>query len=271
MYHNYKEVYQDNYNEVLIVLIAVTIIFLVLTGIVIFIILFYQKKKFQHHQQLTTMDKQYTEELLRTKLEIQEETFKTISQEIHDNIGQTLSFVKLNLNTVDVSNAEDIKGKLAESKNLLTKSIHDLRDIARSLSPDFLNEIGLTGAIEQQLLLLEKSKQYKCTLAVEGEVYKNNQQCELVIFRIVQELLNNIVKHSEANTIKIEMKYLPEKLTITVCDNGKGFDTTAMQSTETNQGLGLRNMHNRMTLINGSMNIHSNANEGTSALIELPK
>ena len=261
----------DQYREVIIVIISGIIIFLVLTGIVIFILLYYQKKKFQHHKEITEMEKQYTEELLRTRLEIQEETFKTISQEIHDNIGQALSFVKLNITTINEKIPDDVKEKLTESKNLLSKSIQDLRDIARSLNPDFLTEIGLTGAIEQQLQLLEKTGQYKTSIIVNGDVYKNDQQRELVTFRIVQELLNNIVKHAEATAVSIKMNYLQDKLIITVDDNGKGFDVSSMQSAQSNQGLGLRNMMNRMSLINGSIKIDSKPNEGTNAVIELPK
>jgi len=261
----------DQYREVIIVIISGIIIFLVLTGIVIFILLYYQKKKFQHHKEITEMEKQYTEELLRTRLEIQEETFKSISQEIHDNIGQALSFVKLNITTINEKIPDEVKEKLTESKNLLSKSIQDLRDIARSLNPDFLTEIGLTGAIEQQLQLLEKTGQYKSAFIISGDVYKNDQQRELVVFRIVQELLNNIVKHAEANVVNIKMNYLTDKLMITVEDNGKGFDVNSMRSIENNQGLGLRNMMNRMSLINGSIKIDSKPNEGTNAVIELPK
>jgi two-component system NarL family sensor kinase len=262
---------KDSYHEITFVILAGIIVFLVLTGMVVFILLYYQKKKFQDQKRMVEMEKHYTEELLRTKLEIQEETFRNISQEIHDNIGQALSFVKLNLGTVDAYNAEEVKEKLAESKNLLSKTIHDLRDIARSLSPDFLNEIGLCSSIEQQLQLLDKTDQYKTSFTVEGEIYKNDQQQELVVFRIVQELLNNIVKHAEANAINVKINYLPEKLMITVQDNGKGFDTKAMQSSKDNNGLGLRNMLNRMTLINGFININSKPGEGTTAEIDLPK
>ena len=222
-------------------------------------------------QEKKEMQSAFSQILLQTRLEIQEETFRNISQEIHDNIGQALSFVKLNLNTVDPYNAVMVQDKLAESKTQLTKTIQDLRDNARSLNPDFLNETGLKGAIEQQLQLLEKTGEYKTTLIYEGEEYKINLQSELVVFRIVQELLNNIVKHAEAKEIKIEMQYLPEKLIIAVHDNGKGFDTVAMQSTENNNGLGLRNMLNRMTMINGLMTIESHTGNGTMAIIEIPK
>jgi len=79
------------------------------------------------------------------------------------------------------------------------------------------------------------------------------------------------VKHAEANVVNIKMNYLPDKLKITVEDNGKGFDINRMQSAANNHGLGLRNMMNRMSLINGSIKIDSKPNEGTNAVIELPK
>ena len=79
------------------------------------------------------------------------------------------------------------------------------------------------------------------------------------------------MKHAEANVVNIKMNYLTDKLMITVEDNGKGFDVNSMRSIENNQGLGLRNMMNRMSLINGSIKIDSKPNEGTNAVIELPK
>ena len=246
--------------------IIASIIFFVLGAFVIIIVLIYRKRRNNHLKE--KQDMQNT--LLQTRLEIQEETFKTISQEIHDNIGQSLSFVKLNLNTID-DTSPATKEKITESKNLLTKTIHDLRDIARSLNPDFINELGLYGALEQQLQLLEKSGEYKTAFIVTGDVYKNDQQRELVVFRIVQELLNNTVKHAAANEVSIAIDYQPEKLSITVHDNGKGFDIDAMQLVQNNNGLGLRNMHNRMTLIKGSITINSKPIEGTTAIIELPK
>jgi len=214
------------------------------------------------------MEKQYTEELLRTRLEIQEETFKSISQEIHDNIGQALSFVKLNITTINKNVPDDVKEKLTESKNLLSKSIQDLRDIARSLNPDFLTDIGLTGAIEQQLQLLEKTGQYKTSIIVDGDVYKNDQQRELVVFRIVQELLNNIVKHADAKTITISMNYYNDKLTVEIEDDGKGFSQLSNEEGKNQNGLGLQNMLSRMAMIHGRIQIKSAPGKGTSAFIE---
>lgn len=257
-------------NEFILAVLVTTVIFLLFSVFTVAFVLVFKKKREKHKSEMTELSVSFTQALLQTRLEIQEETFKTISQEIHDNIGQSLSFVKLNLNTID-DTSPATKEKITESKNLLTKTIHDLRDIARSLNPDFINEIGLYGAIEQQLQLLEKTGEYKTTFMVTGDVYKNDQQRELVVFRIVQELLNNTVKHAAANEVSIVMDYQPEKLSITVHDNGKGFDVEAMDSLQRNNGLGLRNMHNRMTLIKGCITINSKPIEGTTAIIELPK
>lgn len=246
----------------------------ILSILVVFIIIFislYQKRYYNHLKEKQEMNSNFQQELLKTRLEIQEETFRNISQEIHDNIGQALSLVKLNLNTVDPHNAALVINKLSESKNLLTKTIQDLRDIARSLNTDFISDIGLTVAVEQLLQILERTGQYKISFSVEGSSYKNNPQRELVIYRIVQELLNNIVKHADADDINIEMHYLSDKLVITVKDNGRGFDTRAVRSSESSNGLGLRNMATRMNLISGSIDIRSNPGSGTKATIELPK
>lgn len=257
-------------NEINLVIVA-ALVFCCLSIFIASFIIIYQRKQIGFKKKAEEMQSSFQNELLKTRLEIQEETFRNISQEIHDNIGQALSFIKLNLNTVDGRLPDDVRDKLIESKNLLSKSIQDLRDIARSLSPDFMNEIGLTGAIQQQLQLLEKTGEYKTSLSIDGDVYKNEQQRELVVYRIVQELLNNIMKHADASEVNINMQYHTDKLIISVTDNGKGFDTELLKAEENNTGLGLRNMLNRMTLISGFITISSKPGTGTTAIIELPR
>ena len=257
---------QDPHNEITFVVIGVIIVFFVLTAMLVFILLFYQKRKFQNLQRITTMEKHFNETLLQTQLEIQEQTFKDISQEIHDNIGQTLSFIKLNINLVDLDKRQVAEENLAESKQLLTKAIQDLRDLSKMLNTDFIKDAGLANAIEMQLSILRKMEQYNITSGVNGKIESYQLQNELVVFRIVQELLNNIVRHSEACKIDIAINYQPDRLLITVQDNGKGFNVNDQKS-----GLGLRNMHDRVGMISGSLRITSAPGKGTTAYIELPK
>ena len=255
--------------EVVIGIIVATAIFLVVGFFIVALVLYYNKRKKKHNQEKQAIQAIYNQALLTTRLEIQEETFKAISQEIHDNIGQALSFVKLTINTVDVYNPEAAKEKLLESKNQLSQTIQDLRDLAKSLSPDFIRELGLPGAIGQQVHFLQKTGLYQASLTVMGNEYKNQTQEELVVFRIVQELLNNIVKHADATAVEINMLYQPDKLTITVSDNGKGFDTN--KESNTGKGLGLQNMLSRMSLIKGYITVNSAPGMGTKAIIELPR
>jgi signal transduction histidine kinase len=255
--------------QVIITIIAVIIILLFLGVLFLIMVIYYHNRKKQIIQEKEQLQSKFTEALLTTRLEIQEETFKTISQEIHDNIGQALSFVKLTINTVDVYNPEAAKEKLLESKNQLGQTIQDLRDLAKSLNPDFIAELGLAGAIGQQLQFLQKTGLYQTQIAITGGEYKSQLQQEFVIFRIVQELLNNIVKHAEATDIDVAMQYEPEKLTITVTDNGRGFDVLA--ESNNGRGLGLQNMLSRMTLIKGYITVESAPGMGTQAVIELPR
>jgi signal transduction histidine kinase len=218
------------------------------------------KEKMRVHQQ----------ELLHARLEIQEQTYRDISQELHDNIGQVLSLVKLNINVDDNDDPDCVKEKLTESRGLLTKAIQDLRDISKTLNTDFINEIGLAKAIDQQLQLLKRTGLYATELFVKGDNHNFEPERELIIFRIVQELLNNIVKHAGADKIVVSINHEAEKSIISVQDNGKGFNIQTQRSSP-DKGLGLRNIHNRLKMIKGAVSFRSEPKKGTTATIEILK
>jgi len=255
----------QEYKVIAGVVIAV-IVFLAAGFFIVTLVLFNNYRKKKHSEEKQSMQFKFHQELLQTQLEIQEQTFQNISQEIHDNIGQTLSFIKLTINTIDINQRDIAKDKLAESKTLLTKAIQELRDLSRMLNTDFINEIGLANAIERQLNILQKTGIYTTAIKVTGEPEKYHLQRELVIFRVVQELLNNVVKHAEASCVTITINYQPQQLMITLIDDGKGFDTS-----KESDGIGINNMFNRIQLIQGSISIISKPEESTQAIIQLPK
>lgn len=253
-------------NKIIAGIIVTTIFLLLVVFFVIVLVAYINKRKVGLLAEKKAIQSSYENELLKTQLEVQEQTFGEISQEIHDNIGQALSFIKLTINTVNIDDPVNAKDKLFESKNLITQVIQDLRDLSKTLSTDFITQIGLPKAVEQQLTFLEKSKIFETQFIVNGEHKSYSKKEELIIYRIIQELLNNIVKHSGAKTINVEMNYSDEGLLITVADNGKGFNASKLDQ---EKGLGLSNMKKRMSLINGHFEIISNENEGTSAIISL--
>jgi signal transduction histidine kinase len=256
--------------EIMTIVMVGSFVTLLLVAFLISFIYFYQRRHFQFLREKEAIRSQYQEELLRTQLEIQEATFRTISEEIHDNIGQTLSFVKLSLNTMTPVLTAAQENKWQESKELLTKVIQDLRSLSRTLNTDFIREIGLTGAIRQQLSLLERTALYQLTFEVAGDKRSLPVSQELVLYRVIQELLNNIVKHAEARSIRITMQYDADHLAISVEDNGKGFNPEELQPKD-GVGIGLRNIRNRISMIHGTVSIQSIKDQGTTVCIQLPK
>ena len=243
--------------------------------LIIFILLFiseYQRRRSAHVKEKQKMQFNFQQELLRTQLEIQEQTLKTISQEIHDNIGQVLSLAKLNLNRMDISKHNELEEKIKDSKNLVSKAIQDLRDLSKTLNTDNIAAIGLIRAIEYELEMIRKTGSHQTSLETEGHVVRLEGQNELIVFRIVQEVLNNIIKHAEAGSIRIKASYSEDKMSLLITDDGKGVDLSPLyeESNNNNFGLGIRNMHSRAKLINGDFSMNSAIGKGTSVKLVVP-
>ena len=261
------------FNEEEIVFIAITGILTILILSVTILIFFmtYQKRKLKYLHEKQQLQSQFSQTLLQTQLEIQEQTLKNISQEIHDNIGQALSLAKLNLNTMPPTNDEALQQKILNSKELVSKAITDLRDLSRSLDTDYVQEMGLQRAIEYELEMIRKTGTIETNLVVEGSMFRLQKQNELILFRIVQETLNNILKHANAKSIYVNIDYSATAFTLIIKDDGKGVDLQSLSKEKNNNfGLGIRNMHSRAKLIGADFNLTSHPGEGTEVKIVLP-
>jgi signal transduction histidine kinase len=251
--------------EVLITIILGTALILFFAFVIIVLYLLFQKKKHRYLIEKQLMKTQFSQALLQTQIEIQEQTLKTISQEIHDNIGQVLSLAKLNLNTLQPGE----KTKLVDTKNLVSKAINDLRDLSRSLHGDKIAELGLQESVASELKILQNTRRYKTELIITGEPYKLEPQKEMVLFRIVQEAIHNAVKHSKGKKITVQLQYEASAFILLVTDDGIGFNAAGLQPKQT--GIGLKSMQNRAALIGGEFTINSSAGNGTEIKIELKK
>ncbi len=209
--------------------------------------------------------KQFQETLLQAQLEIQEQTFKSISQEIHDNIGQLLSLAKLNLSRYEIDGQMSGESLLTTSE-LVSKAAADLRDLSKTLDTDTIAGIGLLRSIETELQLVEKTTAIKTSFAVEGSSVLLQPQHELILFRIVQEALHNAIKHAKPNLLSVQAVFNDHKLQLTICDDGTGFDTTSTNSF----GSGLRNMKARSKLVGAGWQLTSNAQQGTCIILTIP-
>jgi two-component system, NarL family, sensor kinase len=257
--------------DIINIIIATTLFVVILAGFIILLVKLFDKARKNFALEKESINKEFETILLKAQLEIQEQTLQNVSQELHDNIGQELTFVKLSINTINLSHLEETHGKLEESKRLISKTIQDLRNLSKTLNTGFISEIGLPRAIEYQLSFLQKTGVYKTNLWISGKVYKNQAFVDIVLFRIVQELINNVIKHAEASCITIDLDFLDEQLIIIVKDNGKGFDSGDPAFHQKEKGLGLRNMNNRVAMINGKITVNSESGKGTEVIIKVPR
>ncbi|WP_316828405.1 sensor histidine kinase [Pedobacter miscanthi] len=259
--------HKDQYNEVFLAVLLTTFIFLILSIAIVFLMLYFQKKKFQYAKEKGELEKQYGEQLLQSRLEMQEQTFETISDEIHDNVGQLLSLAKLQLSIAEQNEIID-KSLIAEIKGNVGNALTDLRDIAKSLSTSRIQELSLFQAVEQELQRIGRAGAIVCKVEVTGNEQQIAEQKKIIIFRIVQESLQNILKHAQATTISVRFNFLTGGVKITIEDNGVGF--SAVEKVKIESGLGLQNIVKRATLIMGEATINSVINKGTIITIIIP-
>jgi signal transduction histidine kinase len=243
-----------NHNEIAFAIIVCSILFLLLATLIFLLAHIYQKRKLNHLKEIIVLKNSFEQELLQTQIEIQEQTLKTISQEIHDNIGQVLSLTKLTLSAIASEDA-GVSEKINTSKTLVNKAIIDLKDISNSLNTDSIEAIGLLKAIENEIELINKTN-LKASITVNGIAEKLNPKTELILFRMVQECLNNAIKHSQSKQINVIANYSNDSFELIIADDGIGFNLNNV----TNKGLGLKNMQNRVKFINAVLNITSSYN-----------
>jgi len=253
--------------EVLFVIIPSIIIFFALSSAIVFFMLYFQKKKFQYVKEKNEREKQFAEQLLQSRLEMQEQTFDSISQEIHDNVGQLLSLAKLQLSIVEQKEIND-KGLIADIKGNIGNALTDLRDIAKSLSTSRIQQLTLLQAVEQELQRIGRSGTITCNVEVTGNEQPIAEQKKIIIFRIVQESLQNILKHAAAKNIAVGFNFLSEALSISITDDGIGFSTD--ENAKAESGLGLQNIIKRSELIMGKATISSTVNHGTKIILTIP-
>lgn len=240
------------------VLLATSIFFFFVT---------YQKKMLKKQLELNETRAKQQEEILRNTITAQEKERKRIAQDLHDEVGAMLSVVKLNVGRIEKKSEEEIAKKLAaETKTYLDEVITQVRRISRSLLPPSLEKLGLFFALEELANWVNKSDQLKIICWKSGEQFRFETKKELAIFRIIQELLNNAIKHAEAANIYINARFSPNNnLMISVSDNGKGFELNEKIVT----GLGLKNLESRTQIMNAKFKIKSIPGKGTTAIIFL--
>jgi len=251
--------------------ISLTIILLLLTSFVMSFLFIYQKKQINYFEAIETLKHDHEKDILKTQLEMQEQTFQHISREIHDNISLSLTLAKLNLNTLDWNNPNQARIQLDSSLQQISKAIGDLSDISKGMNSELITNMGLIGVLKKETQKLRELKLFEVDYSVTGNAVFMDSQKELVIFRIIQEAVNNIIKHAEATAVKLILEYNFDHISVLIADNGRGFCKDAVaQSKDKESSAGLNNMQKRAALFNGRTIIESALDAGTNIHVTIP-
>lgn len=248
--------------EVFLILTIGTLIFILLTSALLLFLIHHKRKQQHHITEKMNLEHQYQSQLLQTRLEVQEQAFKYLSEEIHDNVGQALSMIKLQLYALNQQATAESKPLIAATLEVLSKAINDLRNISHNLHGGYVSMHGLQEAVEKEIAYINGAKTIHAHLEIVGDSYSLGKEKELLIFRIIQEALNNAIKHASASSVSVILKYLPQQFTAIVQDNGSGFDADK----KLENGMGLSNMRTRATLLNAVFNLNSSDNGTTISL-----
>lgn len=249
----------------IIIVSSIVIITLSVFTMLFFIVFLNKKRKLLLEKEMLRAS--YEKTILQSQLEIQEHTFNTISQEIHDNVGQILSLAKVQLNIIDESETTD-RALLADAKDNISKAMNDLRDIARGMNSDRILALGLTKSVEQEAQRINRTGIVNIRVRIPGSAQKPDSKRDLIAYRVIQECLQNIIKHAAASSVTIDFTYSPGITLIVITDNGKGFNFN--QERLAMGGLGLQNIFKRIDLIGGKVSIDSIIKQGTTVKITIP-
>jgi signal transduction histidine kinase len=205
-------------------------------------------------------------------LEGQEEERKRIAMDIHDGIGQMLTSLKFQIESINLKEREKATQKIEEIQQLIREVIKEVRRVTFNLKPTVLGDYGLQAALNVFVQEIGKLTDIKLVYRTAGETERLPQKTENNIFRIIQEAINNAIKYSEAPVITINLKQTDNDLLITVRDEGKGFDIKLVEARNMNidSGRGFFNMYERTEYVNGSLSITSAPGKGTTVALSVP-
>jgi len=256
-------------NEIRILILVITLVFLIApTFIVVYIFVYNQRKK-RHIEEKAQMQLTFEAEIAKTQLEVQEQTMQTIGADLHDNIGQLLSLTSLTLNSIELDNEAKARQKIDDSIDLTLRSIKEMRLLGHLLQGDQLVAIGVVEAIRQLVSWMERAGRFEIIYTAGDEIAADrNADKDLIIFRITQEIFNNIIKHAAATEITVDLDYEEGVLKLRIADNGIGF--AADEAPLAKHGMGLQNIRKRAGIIGGEAVITSNAGCGTRIVIAIP-
>lgn len=243
--------------------------FLLLLIIAAFIYRSYRHKQKLQQQRIVELETEKQLAATEAVLKGEEQERTRLAKDLHDGLGGMLSGIKYSLNTMkgNMILTPDNAQAFERSIDMLDSSINEMRRVAHNMMPENLVKFGLDTALKDFCNDINQSRALKVHYQSLGLEHTTvDHLTSITIYRIVQELLNNIIKHAFAQNVIVQVSKSDEKISVTVEDDGKGFDTSILDK---DKGMGWSNIKNRVEFLKGKLDVKSQAGKGTSILIEL--
>lgn len=255
-----------NFSEMDLLIVVATFVILVVVLMMVSIYGVFIKKK---SELLLEQQKQlaiYAQELAISQVEIKEQTLNYIGQELHDDLGQKLSVARLMTSKLTLSNDVNTTKISKEINLLLGECLQDIRNLSKVFITKQVEYFGFVESLEREILRIQRLNLMEVEYEISNHELEMNTEHALILFRMVQECITNVIKHSKSKNIILKVIEDPQIIRIFVVDSGIGFNTL-----ENDGGSGLRNMESRAKIINSEFRVKSNSNEGTEVLITYNK
>jgi two-component system NarL family sensor kinase len=262
-----EELFSEDNQIITIVIIGVILLLLMAVSLLLFFF-FSRKKIIEKELEKKSAEIKHQKDLIHATILTQENERKRIAQDLHDDISSKLNVIHLNSSLL-------LDGGLSEKEysdvnksiiDITNRTLQSARKIAHDLLPPILNKFGLESAIEELVDDFNTSKKIVISYQLEYPKYHLDKTLELHLFRILQELINNSIRHGKAKNINLVLKINNSKLHLSYSDNGIGFD---LKRTQLQKGLGMKNIESRVELLNGTLKIDSKINSGTTFTINI--
>jgi len=259
---------QISSKEFLFLFSLITLIFLIAPLFLIYYISLYNKRKKKHMEEKEELKKAFEHELLKSQMEVREQTLKTIALDLHDNIGQLLGLTIMTLSAINPDDGQRARERIDAATEFAKRSVKEVRALARLLHGEEQLSRGLVAAIATELEWMAKARQYQVIYDHNVPEIPASRDKETMVYRLFQESLHNIFRHARAKEIRINLDYRQQRLRLAIADDGVGFNVPEVLKMQ--KGMGLHNLHKRAGMIGGEAVIHSAPGAGTEVAITIP-
>lgn len=236
-----------------------------LSFVVVFAIVNYKQKQKRFLWEKKAIEQEHEKRMLLLRMKVQEDTLKVMSTELHDNICQLLGSAKVLFGQVK-REQNTLPPSFTTATNTLNEALTEIRTLAKTLNKNWLNQFDLIENVKREVARLEVLGNLKTTISVSGTVEGIDGEAQLMLFRIVQEALQNSLKHGQPTLISVSIE-INKSLQIIITDDGKGF---VQEGKGKSEGTGLMNMQERIQLLGGDIRWHSVVGTGTNVVIQMP-